>query len=62
METTKAVRNKRALAEANLIVIGASNGLDMAEGLNIFCADDHFRETYGDLAQADEYEDWKASL
>lgn len=53
METVKAVRIGRALAEADLIVIGASNGLDMAEGLNLFCADAHFQETYGDLAQTD---------
>lgn len=53
METVKAIRIGRALAEADLIVIGASNGLDMAEGLNLFCADAHFRETYGDLAQTD---------
>lgn len=53
METTKAVRIGQALAEADLVIIGASNGLDMAEGLNLFCADVHFREAYGDLAQAD---------
>ena len=53
METVKAVRIGRALSEANLVIIGASNGLDMAEGLNLFCADAHFREAYGDLAQAD---------
>ena len=53
MEAVKAVRIRRALAEADLIVIGASNGLDMAEGLNLFCADAHFREAYGDLAQTD---------
>ena len=53
MEAVKAVRIGRALAEADLIVIGASNGLDMAEGLNLFCADAHFREAYGDLAQTD---------
>ena len=53
METVKAVRIGRALAEADFIVIGASNGLDMAEGLNLFCADAHFQETYGDLAQTD---------
>lgn len=53
METAKAVRIGKALAEADLIVIGASNGLDMAEGLNLFRADAHFWETYGDLAQAD---------
>ena len=54
METVKAVRIRRALAEADLIVIGASNGFDMAEGLNLFFADAHFRETYGDLAQSDD--------
>ena len=53
METEKAARIGRALAEAGLIIIGASNGLDMAEGLNLFSADAHFREAYGDLAQAD---------
>lgn len=51
METVKAVRIGRALAEADLIVIGASNGLNMAEGLNLFRADNHFWEAYGDLAQ-----------
>lgn len=53
MEAAKAVRIRRALAEADLIVIGASNGLDMAEGLNLFRADAHFWEAYGDLAQTD---------
>lgn len=53
METAKATRIGRALAKADLIIIGASNGLDMAEGLNIFSADAHFRGAYGDLAQAD---------
>lgn len=53
METMKAARIGRALAEADLVIIGASNGLDMAEGLNLFCADTHFREAYGDLAQTD---------
>lgn len=54
MEAAKAVRIGRALAEADLVIIGASNGLDMAEGLNLFCADAHFREAYGDLALADD--------
>lgn len=53
MELVKAARIGQVLAEADLIVIGASNGLDMAEGLNIFCTDAHFREAYGDLAQTD---------
>lgn len=54
METVKAVRIGQALAEADLVIIGASNGLDMAEGLNLFCTDAHFREAYGDLALADD--------
>ena len=53
MEAVKAARIGQALAESDLVVIGASNGLDMAEGLNLFCADSHFREAYGDLAQTD---------
>lgn len=53
METAKAACIGRALVEADLVVIGASNGLDMAEGLNLFCAGAHFREVYGGLAQAD---------
>lgn len=47
METIKAVRIGQALAEADLIIIGASNGLDMAEGLNLFYADAHFQEACG---------------
>ena len=53
METAKAVRIGTALSEADLVIIGASNGLDMAEGLNLFRADTHFQEAYGDLALAD---------
>ena len=53
MESAKAVRIGRALSEADLVIIGASNGFDMAEGLNLFSADAHFWEAYGDLAQAD---------
>ena len=53
MDASKAARIGRAIAEAELIVIGASNGLDMAEGLDIFRGDAHFREAYGDLAKRD---------
>lgn len=45
------LRVRNALATADLVVIGASNGLDMAEGLNLFSPDIHFRNTYGDLAR-----------
>lgn len=53
MEAATAVRVCRALAEADLIVIGASNGFDMAEGLNLFRADEHFWKVYGNLARID---------
>ncbi len=45
-------RIRGALEGADLVLIGASNGLDMAEGLNIFAPDAHFLEAYGDLAEA----------
>ncbi len=53
MVAATAVRVRRALAEADLIVIGASNGFDMAEGLNLFRADEHFWKVYGNLARID---------
>ena len=43
-------RVREALRTADLVLIGASNGLDMAEGLNLFAPDEHFGEAYGDLA------------
>lgn len=51
MRASDCEKLQEALAAANLVVVGASNGLDMAEGLNIFAADGHFWEAYGDLAQ-----------
>ncbi|MDO4537499.1 MAG: hypothetical protein Q4B54_05000 [Coriobacteriales bacterium] len=44
-------RVRAALDAADLVLIGASNGLDMAEGLNLFAPDAHFRNAYADLAQ-----------
>ena len=43
-------RVRAAVEKADLVLVGASNGLDMAEGLNLFTPDGHFREAYGDLA------------
>lgn len=43
---------RQAIDDADLVLIGASNGLDMAEGLNLFAPDAHFRDAYGDLAAA----------
>ena len=48
-EELEAVR--KAIREASLVLIGASNGLDMAEGLNIFAPDAHYLQSYGDLAK-----------
>lgn len=48
-ETAERIRN--AAKSAEYAIVTASNGLDMAEGLNIFQADRHFLETYGDFAQ-----------
>ena len=53
MDGKDALRIRRALDGADLVLMGASNGLDMAEGLNIFADDDHFRTAYGDLAARD---------
>ena len=48
-ETAERIRNAAKSAEYALVT--ASNGLDMAEGLNVFQADRHFLETYGDFVQ-----------
>lgn len=48
----KLQRVRAALEAADLVLIGASNGLDMAEGLNLFAPDEHFHDAYGDLAAA----------
>ena len=52
MGTADIARAREAITGADLILIGASNGLDMAEGLNIFASDRHFMQFYGDLAAA----------
>lgn len=41
-----------AAQDAERVIVSASNGLDMAEGLNIFRPDAHFMQAYGDFAQA----------
>ena len=45
-------RAREAVKKADLVLVGASNGMDMAEGLNIFRPDRHFMEAYGDFAEA----------
>ncbi len=51
-QVSKLQRVRAALEAADLVLIGASNGLDMAEGLNLFVPDAHFRDAYGDVASA----------
>lgn len=41
----------QAIAAADAIFIGASNGLSIAEGYNIFADNDMFKEQFGDLRQ-----------
>ena len=50
MDARTAQRIHQSVDQADLVLIGASNGLDMAEGLNVFSPDAHFVRTYGDLA------------
>ncbi|MBD5353565.1 MAG: hypothetical protein HDR85_01460 [Bacteroides sp.] len=40
---------KEALKNADAILIGASNGLSISEGYNIFADDDSFNDIFGDL-------------
>lgn len=40
-----------AIHDAEHVMVAASNGLDMSEGLNIFRPDAHFVQAYGDFAQ-----------
>ena len=42
---------RKALADADAILIGASNGLSISEGYNIFADNDMFRRQFGDMAQ-----------
>lgn len=39
-----------ALKSADAVIIGASNGLSIAEGFNIFATNEWFMENFGDLA------------
>lgn len=41
-----------AVRDAEYVIVSASNGLAMSEGLNIFRPDAHFMQAYGDFAQA----------
>ena len=42
---------RKALADADAILIGASNGLSISEGYNIFADNEMFRRQFGDMAQ-----------
>lgn len=40
------------IGEADAVLVGASNGLSITEGLHLFADDAAFQETFGDLRQA----------
>ena len=42
-------RAREAIANADALIIGASNGLSIAEGYNIFADNDMFRSQFGDF-------------
>lgn len=48
---TPMVNARHALQQADAFLIGASNGLSMAEGYNIFADNDMFRSQFGDFRQ-----------
>lgn len=43
------IKAKEAIRNADAILIGASNGLSISEGYNIFADDERFNEIFGDL-------------
>lgn len=42
-------RAREAIANADALIIGASNGLSIAEGYNIFADNEMFRSQFGDF-------------
>lgn len=46
---TSIKKAKEALKNADAILMGASNGLSISEGYNIFADNEHFNEIFGDL-------------
>lgn len=47
IEKMKAIKKK--LIEADAILIGASNGLSISEGLHLFADNEIFRKLFGDM-------------
>ena len=43
---------RKAITEADALLLGASNGLSIAEGYNIFANNEMFRRQFGDFQQA----------
>ena len=48
---TSIKKAKKAIQEADAIIIGASNGLSISEGYNIFADNDMFRQQFGDFRE-----------
>ena len=48
---TSIEKAKKALQEAGAVIIGASNGLSISEGYNIFADNEMFRQQFGDFRE-----------
>ena len=48
---TSIEKARKAILEADAIIIGASNGLSISEGYNIFADNDMFRRQFGDFRE-----------
>ena len=48
---TSIEKAKKAIREADAILIGASNGLSISEGYNIFADNDMFKQQFGDFRE-----------
>ena len=48
---TSIEKAKKAIQEADAIIVGASNGLSISEGYNIFADNEMFRQQFGDFRE-----------
>ena len=51
IDMTEIQRAAQAIREADALLIGASNGLSIAEGYHIFANNEMFRRQFGDFQQ-----------
>lgn len=48
---TSIIKARKAIQEADAVIIGASNGLSISEGYNIFADNEMFRKQFGDFRE-----------